>query len=338
MKRNKITCVSLIFLLLLTLSLFGCSSQNSDNRNKTTGDAAGTNEGYKDTAPVTSTGTSSKTQSNAAQDRKVIFTASLAIETTHYDNSIAVLEKMIEDFGGYIQNSSVETSTSYQNSTKLRNATYTIRIPSDKLKSFLSKSGDIGNIILNTTQGEDVTDQFFDTQAHIDALTIQETRLLELLKAATSLKDILDLEDRISKVRYEIEQLTGTLNKLSSLIDLSTVTVKITEVETISTPEPEGFWAQLSSTFSKSIEALVRTLRVLSLVLVAIFPFLVVFGIVFLAIFLVYRRATRKKRLAAKLYRQNVLSSPPYVPMNNRNIPGSSADTPTDNADTPKNP
>jgi hypothetical protein len=68
--------------------------------------------------------------------------------------------------------------------------------------------GNIGTITLNTITGDDVTDQYFDAQSRLSALRVQETRLLvELLEEAASLEDILDIEDRLSEVRYEIERL-----------------------------------------------------------------------------------------------------------------------------------
>lgn len=267
--------------------------QNGDNKSSGRGEA-----GYLDesTAETSGSASSASGTNDSLTDRKVIFSAAIEIETVEYSKSISSLEKMIDDFDGYIQESNVETSTPYQSSSLLRTATYTIRIPADKFKSFLSETGDIGTIILNTSKGDDVTDTYFDTKAHIESLSIQEDRLLELLKKATLLKDILDLEDRLSQVRFEIEQLTGNLNELTSLIALSTVTIKINEVEVITEPQPEGFWAEVAATFSASVKALVNTLRGLSLVLVAVFPFFITIGIILLIVYIIFIFATRKTR------------------------------------------
>jgi hypothetical protein len=294
--------VAFIFLLSLFLTS-GCASVNQD-KNGTANDA--TAPGYGNETATSSGATASGLSDNAAlSDRKVIFTASLEIETTDYAKSITVLEKMIADYEGYIQSSHVETGTSYWSSIQLRTATYTIRIPADKLDAFVAQSGDIGNIIVDDSSGEDVTDKFYDTKAHLEALTTQEDRLLELLKDAKNLTDILALEDRLASVRYEIEILTGTLNELTSLIELSTVTIEISEVESI-TVTPNGFWEQIQTTFDESIKALISTLRVISLILVAIAPFILVFGLILLLIILIWRRATRKKRQENKAYRTAV--------------------------------
>ncbi len=300
--KNKLFYLATLLIIIFSLSMLAaCSRSLSDNENKSPVTNSGKNEeaGYGSNSNLdrASTDTSSKSSSNTALDgRKVIFTASLEIESTNYTKSIGILEKMIETYDGYIQDSNVETNSSSNNFNSSRTATYTIRIPSGKMKAFLSKSGDIGNVILNTSKGDDVTDQFFDTQAHLNSLKIQEERLLELLKKATTLKDILDLEDRISQVRYEIEQLTGTLKQLTSRVDLSTVTITINEVETITEPKPVGFWAQVGETFATSVDALVTTLKTLSLILVAVSPFVLTLLILGIIVFIFYRLVNRKKK------------------------------------------
>ncbi|MHB1483202.1 MAG: DUF4349 domain-containing protein [Saccharofermentanales bacterium] len=309
-KRCRLSGISLIFLLIICLSsIYGCSPVVKDiDTNKNNDATVDEQGGYLDRSGSTVSGAATSSNSAASvsgvneslTDRKVIFTASIEIETIEYEKSIAALDKMIDEYEGYIQESNVETGTPYQSSSVLRTATYTIRIPADKFKSFLSKTGRIGNIILNNSKGEDVTDTYFDTKAHIESLAIQEDRLLELLKKATLLKDILDLEDRLSQVRYEIEQLTGNLNELSSLAALSTVNIKISEVEIITVPEPEGFWAEVSTTFSKSINALVNTLRVFSLILVALSPFILTLALILLVVFIIYRYYMNRKKKIKK--------------------------------------
>ena len=328
--KNRISLfVAFIFILSLFLTS-GCASVNQD-KNGTANDA--TAPGYGNETANSSGATASGLSDNAAlTDRKVIFTASLEIETTNYAKSIQVLENMIVDYEGYIQSSHVETGTSYWSSSQLRTATYTIRVPADSLDDFINKSGDIGNVIVDDSDSDDVTDKFYDAKAHLEALTTQEDRLLELLKDAKNLTDIMALEDKLASVRYDIELLTGTLNELTSLIELSTVTIEISEVESI-TVTPNGFWEQVRTTFDKSIKALVSTLRVLSLILIAIAPFILVFGLILLLIILIWRRATRKKRQEKKAYaaavqanflansQMNAANNPVFRPMNQQANP-----------------
>jgi hypothetical protein len=294
--RNKNLRVFLALLLIavLAFTIFGCSKASdigSNNQDEGKNEASDTN-GYGNS---TADGAEEDTPLAVTQ-RKIIFTVSLRIETLRYDDSISDFEKLVADSQGFVQESRVETSTGINGSQSLRTATYTVRIPSDKLSQFRNAMGDIGTVTLNTIKGDDVTDQYFDAQTRLGSLQVQETRLLELLEEAGSLSDILDIEDRLSKVRYEIESLTGTLAQLDSLVDMSTVTVEIYEVEALTEPVPESFFGQVSSVFEKSVKALVETLRVLSLVVVAVLPFAVIVGIVLAIVLVLHARSVRRSK------------------------------------------
>lgn len=280
---------------ILVFTFFGCSS--AYNNSPDTQNGVNENKGSDTNGYGNSTANSADENVPLADARrKIIFTASMRIETLSYDDSISDFEKLVTDSLGFIQESRVETSTGINGSQSLRTATYTVRIPSDKLTQFRKAMGDIGTITLNTITGDDVTDQYFDTQTRLSSLKVQETRLLELLKEAAALKDILDIEDRLAEVRYEIESLTGTLAQLDSLVDMSTVTVEIYEVEALTEPTPENFYGQISSVFKKSVSALGETLRVLSLVVVAVLPFALVIGAVLAVVLILVAWSSRRSK------------------------------------------
>ena len=290
MKNFYLKFVILSFILLFVLSsLISCSAgfspENMDVNNEGSGYFEDTENEQKNSS-----------ENKFETDRKIIYTSSLKIETREYDKSITALVNLIDEYGGFIQDSRVENQTQTSGNYSLRRATYTVRIPSDKRLDFLAASGDVGTIVLNETKGEDVTDQFFDSQARLEAYETQEERLLELLSEATDLSEILDIEDRLTSVRYEIESLSGTLSKLSSLISLSTVNIEILEVRELSEPAPETFGEEIAKTFKSSINALVTTLRYATLAIVAIMPFLSVLAVFVVILILFIRRTNKRKK------------------------------------------
>lgn len=301
---KKTVVISLALVIMLTLFI-GCKSKTKNSSmsdgtenlyNTTTSPSKGIvkEDNAGSVGQSTSVDTTSK-NSSALAGRKIIRSADIYAQTLDYDKSLSALNKLISDFGGFIQDSKVQTGREYNAGTTYRTAEYTIRIPSSKLDDFLNASGKIGTIITKNSKGEDISDQYFDTQAHLDALKIQEQRLLELLKKATQLSDILQLEKELTSVRYEIEQLTGSLKKWDALIDLSTVTVKIDEVKTI-TEQKEGFWDSIKSTFVASINTLGETMKALVLFLTAVLPFAIVLGIIALVIVFIIKKTSRKKK------------------------------------------
>ncbi|MDD2392599.1 MAG: DUF4349 domain-containing protein [Eubacteriales bacterium] len=296
--RLRILIILTVSLMML-LTLISCSAVNSGLQKdenttiKESRNATGYNN-YEEAAEQDSSKT--ETTNASLTTRKMIFTAAMDIETLDYEKSITDFEALVEEYEGFIQDSRIESSTGINTRKSLRTAVYRVRIPSTKLSTFRKAAGDIGTITLNDLSGDDVTDSYYDTQARLEALQVQEERLLALLEKAEELKDIIDLEDRLSQLRYEIETLTGSLNKWDALVEMSTVNVEITEVASLTEPDPETFGQQISKMFTDSVNALTETLKQLVIALVAILPFLVVFGTIAAAVIIPVVRSSKKKR------------------------------------------
>lgn len=296
--RLRILIILTVSLMML-LALISCSAVNNGLQKdenttiKESRNATGYNN-YEEAAEQDSSKT--ETTNASLTTRKMIFTAAMDIETLDYEKSITDFEALVEEYEGFIQDSRIESSTGINTRKSLRTAVYRVRIPSTKLSTFRKAAGDIGTITLNDLSGDDVTDSYYDTQARLEALQVQEERLLALLEKAEELKDIIDLEDRLSQLRYEIETLTGSLNKWDALVEMSTVNVEITEVASLTEPDPETFGQQISKMFTDSVNALTETLKQLVIAFVAILPFLVVFGTIAAAVIIPVVRSSKKKR------------------------------------------
>ena len=216
---------------------------------------------------------SGETASSASESaRKVVKTAQLSIETLDYEKSTSDFENTVASYGGYIESSSVE-GTRLGSSGSKRNASYTARVPADRLGEFLNSAGSVGTVVSRSTGGEDVTQSYYDTDTRLKSLKTEQARLLELMQKAEKIDDVLSIEQRLTDVQTQIEQLTGELKKMDSLVSLATVTVSISEVEAITEPAAEGFGGQIASVFHSSIQAFVQAARSVFLVLIAVLPF-----------------------------------------------------------------
>ncbi|MBN2795550.1 MAG: DUF4349 domain-containing protein [Clostridia bacterium] len=188
-------------------------------------------------------------------ERKIIKSASMEIETLEYDSAVEKLNNKINSIGGYIESSNVR-GTSINNRYDQRSAYFTIRIPEPQFLQFMSDMNTIGNIISENTYGEDITSSYFDTEAHVNTLEIQEERLLEILKKAEKVEDIIELERELANVRYEIESLTGTLRRWDNLVSFATLHVSLYEVIEITVKEevPKTLSEKISQAFNNSID------------------------------------------------------------------------------------
>ena len=137
-----------------------------------------------------------------------------------------------------------------------------------------------------------------ETQVRCDALNTEYTRLLELLEQAKSLNEILEIENRLTEVRYELQRIESQLRTYDNLVDYATITLNISEVE-VYTPvvvEEVGFWADLGEGFVESLEGTWEVIKTVFRFVVLALPYLLLAAIVPATVFLVLHFRNKKKR------------------------------------------
>lgn len=192
------------------------------------------------------------TSGSSTSDRKIIKTVDLNTETKQFDEAIEWLKSHVASFDGIIDNSYVD-SGNINNKNYRKNANFNVRIPATKLDSFLSKIGDKLNITFRQENISDITDEYSDTESRLKSLKIEEESLNDMLKKAKNVEEMIKVEDKLSSVRTEIENITRRLNRFDKQITYSTVHINISEVKDLTEPQvPED-------DFSK--ETLIKQLR-----------------------------------------------------------------------------
>lgn len=230
---------------------------------------------------------------NAAEARKIVKSASLTIETMQYEQSTGKLESLVKSFGGYIENSSVQ-GTGVRSSGSGRTASYTARIPADQLDPFLNAAPQVGNVIGKNVKGEDVTQTYVDSAARLKALQTERDRILELMKKADKVEDLLSIEDRLTQVQSEIEQITARLKTLDTQISLSSVSVTVREVGSLSVPAGQSLGGQITTVFGASVHALGETFRYLMIGVIAVLPFAAVAAVIVVIVLAIRKRRKKK--------------------------------------------
>lgn len=230
--------------------------------------------------------------------QKIIFTGQVDLETLEFDKARTELCDYMVSIGAYQQSSSISGGRiGYKG---LKSAQYVFRVPKTKYDQSFIDLRKFGTVVLEQSNGEDVTDQYFDTEARLKSLRIQQDRLLELLKKAVKMEDILKIEKELQTTNYEIENLTGTLKKWDSLVEYSTLTVNLNEVEQIKPVQPkenDGLLYRISSGFKNSVIGLWDFVQDTIVALAAAIPVLLPLGAIG---YLVYRFIRRRISKAEK--------------------------------------
>lgn len=321
--------ISLILALFLLLSLCACGSAPGDSAKAAAGSymvaeeaawpaeepMAETSMDYDSVnglSPAGAPQAAGAAESAPAQKPdKIIYSANVQVETTDFDQSLARLNALVEEYGGWVESSSLNGSNYVDQSrgaVSRRSANYTLRIPSDRFQELMGSLSDLGNVPYSHIYTENVTAQYYDVQARLTAYTAQEKRLLEMMELAESVEDIILLEDRLTEVRYSIESLQTSLLNWDRQVSFSSVYLDLMEVQVYS-PEPQvqpSYGQRLATALKSGLRDFGDFFKELLIWLAGALPTLLLLGAIAAVIIVV----TRKRKAAGKARRTAAAAAP----------------------------
>jgi len=218
-------------------------------------------------------------------ERKIIKRAYLHIEVEDFETAASEVERLARASGGFVSDSS-----SHVTDTGHRRGSITIRVPQEGFLDVVEEIKKLGTVESTSISGEDVTEEYIDLDARLRNLQRQEERLLEILDNATTVEDILKVEEHLGRVRGEIERIQGRLRYLDNLVTLATITVELFE------PEPITHSFGLREALSDSVRGFINTATALIVFAGYAMPVVLVLFVVYVIIGWPRRRRPRKAK------------------------------------------
>lgn len=167
----------------------------------------------------------------------------------------------------------------------------TLRVPAERFDTLMNHISALAWKLENRNAGmRDVTGEYYDLQSSIQNKQALEERYRSLLAKATTVKDMLEIEQNLNNLRTEIDQLQGRFKYLSAQISLSTIQVNFYQETEINTVDKPGFWASLGESITDGWHGFLAFL----LIVVRAWPFGLLF-IGLIALWRMYRRARKKQ-------------------------------------------
>ena len=294
----------------------------------TTETAAEYDEGYDEFG--TSSGAVADTVDDSASvsekkkvdnNRKLIKTVNLDVETKEFDQLINTLETQVDMFDGYVESQNTWNGTYYDyygryTDPTARNASYTIRVPRENLDTFLESFSPLCNVKSKSESVEDITLSYVDLESHKAALETEEQTLLQLMEEATEMYDILTIEDKITDIRYQLQSMESQLRTYDNKVTYSTVYMTITEVKelTIVEPEPETFWDRLSKRFKNSMTNMGDGFQNFIIWFIAALPHLILWGGIIFGIAMGVRAIVKYNIKKSRKRREEAAKNSPAQP------------------------
>ena len=299
---KKMTAI-LVTLCMLAALLAGCggaskSTQAFDADAAAPAEAA--NGAYYDMESAKSEdgGLTGDTDSTVLPEgRKWIITVNMSAETEDLDALMEALNGKISGLGGYVEDQDSYNGSMYS-SRRYRSASLTVRIPAQRVDEFTEEMSGIANVVSTNLSREDITLSYVATESRVKALQTEEARLLELMEQAETMADLLEIESRLTDVRYELENRASQLRLYDNQVDYATIYLSIDEVQEYTPIEEPTVWERISGGFVSSIKGVGNGLLDLLVWVLAKSPYLVILGGVTVGVVVLIKK--RKARKAAK--------------------------------------
>jgi hypothetical protein len=230
--------------------------------------------------------------------RKIIRNANLSIEVDDFYQTYGNLQAMLNGTG-YVQESNIHRDFYYYEDERKTRVTgnITLRVDASRFDGILNDLKGLGEVIDDQIYSTDVTDQFYDTEGRLKILKIEYAYLEEYMKSLNDPDSIFKTRMRMTELQTEIERLTGTLNKWTDLVDLSTIYIQMTEkYPEEMTKTKDTYWDRLKESVGNSLTGIVKALGDVLIFIIDAIPTLVILGLIGLLGYWIVKRFIFKRK------------------------------------------
>ncbi|MDF1696266.1 MAG: DUF4349 domain-containing protein [Saprospiraceae bacterium] len=161
----------------------------------------------------------------------------------------------------------------YQNTYEL-----TIRIPSISFDSLIyDLENGIGQLESNYFSARDVTEEYLDLKMRLKNKQAYLDQYRALLLKSKSIKDVLEVQEKIRLLEEEIESSLGRINYLENQVQLATLQLELYQRVSSKEGDSEGFFTRIKNAFSNGIQMFLSAI----VGLIYVWPFLLLFLLLF---------------------------------------------------------
>ena len=162
-----------------------------------------------------------------AEGEKVIRTAEIKLEVEDGNQTYQRAAQLCQQLKGYLSSSQF-----YRDNEGRQNGTIVMRIPRDNFLAALDKLGTLGVIRHMSSDSQDVSVEYANLKARLDAAMVVYNKMLEALnKRQVTIPDAVRLESELTPVRQRIEELKNQIESLNNAVSFTTITLNFYESE-----------------------------------------------------------------------------------------------------------
>jgi hypothetical protein len=225
---------------------------------------------------VSTTGNPPGTNATSYGGRMVELQAYLTIQVEDQKSTSSKIIMLASSLGGYVAESSFEDVASSSN--------LVLRIPQGNLTVALRLLTALGNVKAQSISSNDVTEQYVNLQAELNAYKAEELTLLRILNSSNTVTDALATENTIRDVQSQINQIEGQLRVTQRLVTFATLNIQLI-------PPEKGPTLDFGDAVQSAILSFYVVVKGMMIVGASLLPIAMVGGVAYYP----YRRLWRKK-------------------------------------------
>ena len=198
--------------------------------------------------------------------RQVIRNANLGVNVENASEAQNEAQEMAKRMQGFVESSVLDRSNAYRPTASL-----SLRVPSQKFDQAMTELRSLGDVESENITGQDVTAEITDLTARLKVMRAEEESYITMLRAARKVGELLEIKERLSAVRQNIESIDAQRKNLSDLAALSTIQVTFIQRPGPLEEEKPKPWAQ--DTWNSAVAGLGGALRFLGQVIITVFVY-----------------------------------------------------------------
>lgn len=169
---------------------------------------------------------STQTQTAPVLSEALVIEADARVEVSEVRDAAAAIRDHVEAAGGRVIVENLDgASRSWTGSMK-------VRVPPAAVNAFWAFLAEQGEVLSRSQRATDVSKQLYDQTIALENLTVTLERMRQLLaRDGLAMKDVLDIEKEMTRLRGEIERIKGEKRWLTDRVSFATVDIALVRQE-----------------------------------------------------------------------------------------------------------
>ncbi len=247
--------------------------------------------------------------------QKIVRSASLTLQTIHYDECKQQLQDLMNRYQCLIT-SEEENSSDWDwyytedgdgslpaDNSDERSLHVVAGVPTSQLDSFLRDMDGVNGKIMNRSMNADnMTRTYSQNADKIASLEEEQRALNDLLSRAEEVEDMIAIQQELANVRAQLQDLNNSNDQIDFDVNYSSVTIDLDEVNAFTPTSEDSFPERLAYALSHSLEAFINVLKGIVIGIIYLLPYAVIAAA---AVFLIRRWRKRRPHRDGQLKRRH---------------------------------